>query len=131
MPITRSIDRDHRVIRFVISGVLSTDEMTGAISDAAAEVGFAKGYRVLSDHRSLTAAATPPQVQTLIAHLGSLAGVFGGSRWAIVTTQAASYGMMRQLAQYAALIPIEVQLFAQPDDAEAWLASPPSTPEPR
>ena len=121
MPVSCRLDHDARIVRIALSGTLSGEEMLGCIDQAARDTGGVPGFRVLSDHRGLDTAATPAQIQAVVLYLGAQGHIFGGCRWAVVTTMPASQGMMAMLQRYVATVGVEVQIFTDPVLAEAWL----------
>ncbi len=120
MPATFLVDRETRIVRITLTGTVTTAESLAIIDRAAAEAG-GPGFDVYSDHVGLDAPATPEQVHAIVAHLGTHAAVFGGARWAVVVRRAVSFGMMRMLGAYAAKIPLYVNVFTDPAEADAWL----------
>jgi len=127
MPITHTVDTGRLLISLTVSGVLTTQEMLAAV-DAVVSPGDQRRYNVLSDHRGLITPATTAQLRALVSYLSRNREVFGGMRWAIVTVQPASFGMMRMLSVLAESIPIEVGVFRDSLEAERWLeASTPSS----
>jgi hypothetical protein len=123
MPITHVVDTERRVLVFAVTGTVSTAEMLAAVDAAVAGVDAGR-YRVLSDHRGLTTPSTTAQLEALIAHLTKFRAIFGGSRWAVVVAQPASFGMMRMLSVLAERIPIRVEVFTDLAAAQAWLETP-------
>jgi stage II sporulation SpoAA-like protein len=124
VPVTHTLDDTHRIVRLVLSGTLTTAEMLEALDWAARAVAGRPKYRVLSDHRGVDTPATREQIEAVVAHLGREGSGFHGTRWAVVTINPASYGMIRMLAVLAETIPIEVGIFERVADAEAWLGPP-------
>lgn len=122
MPIAHIVDTKRRRLIFSVSGTITTEEMLTAADNAVHSLGPGT-HKVLSDHRTLTTPATTPQLEALVAHLSKYRQHFGGTRWAIVVSQLASFGMMRMLGVLAERIPIHVAVFADPVDAERWLES--------
>lgn len=123
MPMTHSVDHQRRLLTVEVSGTLTTREIIAAIDAAAADLGPGR-YRVLSDHRQLTTPATTEQVEAVVDHLSGYPGHFGGSQWAVVVGQPASYGMIRMMSVLAERIPMEVQVFTTRPEAERWIDSP-------
>lgn len=120
MPITHTMDAEHQRLVFTVSGTLTTQEMLAAVDESVRSAGPGK-YGVLSDHRAITTPATREQLEALVHHLTRYRAHFGGSRWAVVVGQPASFGMMRMLGVFAEAIPIEVGVFEDLAEATEWL----------
>ena len=124
MPITASLDTHARVIRFVLTGTLSLNEMIAATDAMVKEVGSDGSYDVLSDHRGIETPATVQQLEALVEHLRRRAKTLHGKKFAVVTATAASFGMMRMLSVLAERIPMTVEVFQDVATAEQWLSAP-------
>lgn len=79
------------------------------------------GMPVLMDVRDLEYIATPPEVASF-ASPDILQGLFSGRRVAIVTRRGAQFGVARTFAAKAETSGSEVEIFAEPELALAWLA---------
>jgi hypothetical protein len=126
MPVQQWVERDRRRIRLVAAGELTMDDILKAINGAVEDPAFEPGFDVLSDHRALGEPLTSDQLKQATAHLQNLSQHFAGSRYAVVATTPASYGMMRMFSVLAERIPLKVGVFRSMEEAEAWLASPSS-----
>ena len=119
MPITHELDRERRLVRAVVRGDFTADDMLRTVSDAARAAGE-PGWNVLSDHREIGEPATREQLEQLVGHLAVQRRWFHGSRWAVVVARPASYGMMRMLQVLAERVPMTVRVFVDADRAERW-----------
>lgn len=79
------------------------------------------GMPVLMDVRDLEYIATPPEVASF-ASPDLLQALFAGRRVAIVTRRGAQFGVARTFAAKAEASGSEVEIFAEPELALAWLA---------
>lgn len=79
------------------------------------------GMPVLMDARELDYLATPPEVSAFSAP-EFLRDFFAGRRVAIVTRRGAQFGVARTFASKAETSGSEVEIFAEPELALAWLA---------
>lgn len=79
------------------------------------------GMPVLMDVRELEYLATPPEVSSFAAP-ESMPAFFSGHRVAIVTRRGAQFGITRAFAAKAETAGSEVEVFAEPGLALAWLA---------
>ena len=125
IPITESVDRAARIVRFVAEGELVTDELLAGIDRAVAAAGNETGWKVLSDHRGMDVPGTGDQVRAMLEHIRLHGRAFYGSRWAVVTNAPASFGMTRVLATLAESVPISVRIFADIPEALQWLQETP------
>jgi len=124
MPITNVIDEKAMRIFSTVSGDFSIEDIVTAISGSVQDPRFRPGFHILSDHTSVGTPLTPTQAKQMLAHMETLSKYLRDSRWAVVTTKAASYGMFRMASVLAERIPMEIQVFHTHGDAEAWLAGP-------
>ncbi len=92
-----------------------------AIRTLGSDPRLAPGIPVMMDVRDLEYIATPPEVSSF-ASPESLAALFAGRRVAIVTRRGAQFGVARTFAAKAETSGSEVEIFVEPDLAEAWLA---------
>ena len=129
VPIDVQLHPADRLLEIRLSGELSTEEMLRFVDELASHSDFPGGGRMLSDHRLLEQVGTLDQVEALLDRLRSYGPVFRDTRWAIVTTRAESYGMMRVLSALAQLRNgMEVQVFSDMESAHQWLVLAESLP---
>lgn len=122
MPIVTRIEKDRKRVIAIVTGDLSIDEMINAINSSTKDPDFERGFDVLSDHTGINEPISTTQAEALARHLESLKEFYSGSRWAVVTRKAASYGMMRMLSVFLTKVPMELQAFYSLEEAEAWLS---------
>lgn len=125
MPIRIWIDKERRLVRSEVSGSFSKEEILNGVNEAVSHTDFESGFNVLLDHTRVTEFITTPQAHGMARHLESLAEHWANTRWAVVTREPASYGLMRMMSVLVERIPMEVRIFETIDEAEEWLASPP------
>jgi hypothetical protein len=85
------------------------------------------GMPVLMDIRDLEYLATPPEVSAF-ASRDFLAPIFVGRRVALVCRRGAQFGVARAFAAKAEPLGAQVEVFAEPDLAMAWLGGGPIRP---
>ncbi len=124
MPIEHFIDVERRRIVATVIGDFTLEDIFETIGGAVRDPRFRPGFDVYSDHRAVGEPLTGPQATQVAAFLEKHADVLAGTRWAVVTSKPASYGMLRMLSILAQRVPMEIQVFASQSEAEAWLASP-------
>ncbi len=120
MPISYTIDSDQGVVYALVEGTFTLEEMLSTIGKVVQDPKFRKGFAVLSDHRSIVSPATTNQVQSLVRHARQFE-ILAGTKWAIVTTNDLSFGMMRMFSALAETIPMRIEVFRDYDEALAWL----------
>ena len=72
----------------------------------------------------------PVQAHQMTAYVENMKEVMGHSRWALVTTKPASYGMMRMLSAMLEPVPIIIRIFDTLEEADDWLSQPKGKKEP-
>lgn len=122
MPITQRVDRERRRVVVEVWGRITVKDILRAIDLAIADPDFEPGFDFLSDHRRVERPLTTRQAKRTAAHLESHRADMAHARWAVVTGNPASYGMIRMLAVYAEKVPVTVRAFKRMEEAEAWLA---------
>lgn len=125
MPITYVLDPAIKLIRAEVEGEFSAADMLRCVMDAGVEAD-GPGWNIISDHRRIAHPATRNQLEQLTSRLESMRLYFSNARWAVVTTNIASFGMMRMLQVMAERIPIQLQIFDRYDEAERWASGAPA-----
>lgn len=106
----------------VIEGSMTSLEMTSTMREIATTPELPDGFTALSDHSRVERSISPSQIVELVAMMERYAPRFTGSRWAIVSTRPASYGMMRVLAARVPLaVSMQVKIFFDVRRATRWL----------
>ena len=124
MPIEKWIDTEKHWVRAVLSGTVTMDEMIRTIDSSIHDPCFQDGMDILSDHTRLDKPIGTDEAKRLASHLNQLQRHFAGSKWAVITKMKASYGMMRMLSIFLEKVPMYLQVFYSPVEAERWLSSP-------
>ena len=122
VPISYTLDRETRLIRAVVQGDFSVQDMFACVSGAARDAAE-PGFNVISDHREIGEPATREQVEELVLHLAGMRDYFAGARWAVMVSKPASFGMMRMLGVMAERVPMDVRVFFDAARAELWARS--------
>jgi len=126
MPIESHIDEERRRVVARVHGDFTLGEIFEAINRSVQDPRFRPGFSVLSDHTAVGEPLTSLQAQQMVEHLNSLTEFMAGSRWAVIASKPASYGMLHMVSVLAEHVPMDVRVFSTHEEAEAWL----STPEP-
>ena len=124
MPVESHVDEARRRIVARVFGNFTLGDIVEAIERSVRDPKFQRGFAVLSDHTEVGEPLTPDQAQQMLSRLKNLSEFVAGSRWAVVTSKPASYGMLRMVSAYAKTVPMDVQVFSSHEEAEAWLSSP-------
>ena len=121
MPITYAIVREQRRINVFASGISRADDLHGLIRSLLADPGFVPGLRALYDARY-----AEPDIS--IMELAEIAGEVrqlrnrGLGRVAIVAPSRNTYRVAKTFTVLARAIGIDVDVFMELADGEAWLA---------
>jgi hypothetical protein len=124
MPIQVRIDKRQRLVVAKVVGDFTIEDIVKGVDDSVNDPDFEPGFDVLSDHSKIGTPITVTQAKQMVAHLESLSHLMAGTRWAVVASKPASYGMMRMLAVLAERVPMKVEVFQTLDEAQAWLGRP-------
>jgi hypothetical protein len=123
MPITHHIDKRKGIIFAEVVGDFTLEDILNTIDSAVSDPAFRPGFKVLSDHRKIGEPATMAQMEGMAACLKGLSNAFGGTKWAMVVSKEASYGMMRMLSVLVEDVPIVLRVFWDMEEALKWLGS--------
>ena len=123
MPIHFKVNKEKHQIEANLSGVVTIAEMLETINKSIQHPDFEPGFNILSDHCDVEKVITLEQVESTINLLMAYSDRLKKSKWAIVTSKPASYGMMRLLSVHAEKIPLLVRVFKDHKTAGRWLAS--------
>lgn len=129
MPITNIIDEDARRIISTVSGDFTIEDIVSAISGSVKDPRFQPGFHIISDHTAVGTPLTTTQAKQMVSYIESLSKYLKHSRWAVVTTKDASFGMFRMTSVFAERVPMQIQVFNSHEDAEAWLSADETAPD--
>jgi hypothetical protein len=124
MAFAHEIDVARRLVIVRPDGVPTIQDWTDLLDRLAADPAFQPGFGVVSDRRHLLVTPTAEYVRTSVEAIAQRRGVFGRSRWAILTSHQATYGMARMAEAYADNREIAFSAFAEMDEAIAWATGP-------
>lgn len=123
MPIRMWVDGPARLIRGELWDDFDMDAVRAAVDAVLSDPAFESGFDVLTDHTRLTRFLTAEEARAVAGHLATHRERLAGARWAIVTANPASFGMMRVLGALLEDSGIQVRPFTDAAAAEAWLAA--------
>ncbi len=121
MTLTHRIDAESGIVYVDVVGSFTMKEIKALIDGVVKDPDFRRGYHILSDHRRIGDPATAGQVRGTVEHIAALIDALGESKWAIVASKEASYGMMRMMEMLAEDLPIQISVFRDLEDARDWL----------
>jgi hypothetical protein len=104
---------------------VDSDAVLQVIETVRAHPDLDPGFHLLTDHRAVTTPISAEDARRIAAELRGRTQrleSMGGWCWAAVATKPASYGMVRMLSALVEDTPIELEVFTEMEEAEAWLA---------
>src|SRR5687767_1956268 len=121
MPITYSISAEERRINAVATGSIRADDLRGLIRSLLADPAFVPGLRALYDASNAEPDITVLQLAEVAGDVRQLLNR-GLGRIAIVAYSPATYRVAKTFTVLAQAIGIDVDVFRELPEAEAWLA---------
>jgi hypothetical protein len=121
MAITYTISREERLIKAFATGIIRADDLRGLIRSLLADPAFVPGLRGLYDARYAEPEITVMQIAEVASEARQLLDR-GFGRLAIVAQSQTTYRVAKTFSILARALGIDVDVFREPDDAEAWLA---------
>jgi hypothetical protein len=121
MPITYTISAEKRLIKAFATGIIRADDLHGLIRSLLADSALVPGVRGLYD-------ATNAEPDITVLQLAEVAGEVrqllnrGLGRIAIVAKSQTNYRVAKTFTVLAQAIGIDVDVFRELSEAEAWLA---------
>lgn len=124
MPVAFSYDIDptRRLVTARPDSPTNIADWEGLLDRVAADPRFQPGFSLLSDRRHLNIEPDAAYVRASIEAVAERRDAFGGSRFAILTSHLATYGMARMAEALAENRGIEWQVFMNERDALEWLS---------
>jgi hypothetical protein len=120
MPITYTIDREDRRIHAVATGIIRAEDLHGLVRSLLADPGFVPGLRGLYNSSLAEPDITILQLAEVAGEVRQLLNR-GLGRVAIVAVSQTTYRVAKTFTVLARAIGIDVDLFTELDEAEAWL----------
>lgn len=121
MPITYSISAEERRINAIATGIIRADNLHGLIRSLLADPAFVPGLRALYDASDAEPDITVLQLAEVAGYVRQLLSR-GLGRIAIVASSPATYRVAKTFTVLAQAIGIDVDVFRELPEAEAWLA---------
>lgn len=121
MPITYTISAEQRRVKAVATGIIRADDLHGLIGSLLADPALGPGLRGLYDASDAEPDITVLQLAEVAGEVRQLLNR-GLGRIAIVAKSQATYRVAKTFTVLAQAIGIDVDVFRQLPEAEAWLA---------
>ena len=121
MPIIYTISAEERRIRATATGTIRADDLHGLIRSLLADPAFVPGLRALYDASNAEPDITILQLAEVAGEVRQLLNR-GLGRIAIVAQSQATYRVSKTFTVLARATGIDVDVFRELTDAEAWLA---------
>lgn len=121
MPITYTISTEERRVRAFATGTIRVDDLHGLIRSLLADPALVPGMRGLYDSSSAEPDITVLQLAEVAGEVRQLLNR-GLGRIAIVAQSQVTYRVAKTFTVLAQAIGIEVDVFRELPEAEAWLA---------
>jgi hypothetical protein len=121
MPITYSIFADERRIKAIATGTIRADDLHGLIRSLLADPAFVPGLRALYDASNAEPDITVLQLAEVAGEVRQLLSR-GLGRIAIVAYSPSTYRVAKTFTVLAQAVGIDVDVFKELPEAEAWLA---------
>ena len=115
------IDVPARMVRLVFSGSVPFETWAATMETIFGLPDYRPGFDFLVDRRDAEA-ATADEVRRIVAFIYKNRAACANSRWAIVVTSDADFGMVRMTQALAYDHPTEIEIFHDVDHAISWLA---------
>jgi hypothetical protein len=120
MPITYTISRDERMIKAYATGVIRADDLHPFLDALLADPDLQPGLRGLYDASDAAPDITVLQLAEIASRVLHLINR-GLGRIAIVAKLSAAYRVAKTFSVLARALGIDVEVFTERPDAEAWL----------
>jgi hypothetical protein len=121
MPITHSISAEDRRINVLATGTIRADDLHGLIRSLLADPALVPGLRALYDASNAEPDITVLQLAEVAGEVRQLLNR-GLGRIAVVAYSQATYRVAKTFTVLAQAIGIDVDVFRELTEAEAWLA---------
>lgn len=121
MPITYTISVEERLIKAVATGIIRADDLQGLIRSLLADSALVPGLRGLYDASNAEPDITVLQLAEVAGEVRQLLNR-GLGRIAIVAQSQTNYRVAKTFTVLAQAIGINVDVFRELSEAEAWLA---------
>jgi hypothetical protein len=101
----------------------SLDKWIYVVEEIIKDDRYRTGMGFVLDRRKVSAVSSADDVKGALRYITSHMQHFKGSRWAVLQSNLASFGMVRMGQILSENLPITVKIFENLDEAKNWLCS--------
>lgn len=125
MAISYEIDQERDVVLAHAEGALDLSDTLAHVAEVFGDERFRPGMHAVFDMSQATLASFQANdVHRLLGALETKPQSLGpGARWAIVAASELDFGVSRMFEMLAETLPIEVRVFSERAEAEAWVGA--------
>jgi hypothetical protein len=121
MAVTYHIDPEERIVYLITAGESPSFEWRAAMLSVLADPDYRPGFNFLSDRRRQTNVPDAQYVRPAADFLAYHSAKMGSYRWASVSTDPATFGMLRMFEAFARTNGVRARAFTDYDQALRWL----------
>jgi hypothetical protein len=121
MPVTYRIEPDERIVYLTTTGDSNFTEWEQSLRAALRDPSYAPGFDFLSDRRQETSVPDTEFARSTAKFFREHSGEMGRFRWAGVSSEEATYGMLRMFTIFAEMAGLKAHAFRDYDEARQWL----------
>jgi hypothetical protein len=122
MPIHFAIDRQNRLVAYVVEGNATAEEARAFLDAVVAHPRYCYGFDFFGDRRDVAEAPEPVYIYAVAAEVNARARLIGPCRWAVVVGDPLAFGMARMWGSMAQSSGVEIRAFRTAEEAAGWLA---------
>jgi hypothetical protein len=121
VPFSYHIDTSRRLVTVRPESAPTIEDWEDVLDRVAADPSFHSGFSVISDRWHLQVEPDAAYVRATIEAVADRRAAFGGSRFAVLTSHLATYGMARMAEALAENRGIKWRVFMDRDEAMRWV----------
>jgi hypothetical protein len=121
MAVTYHINTDERVVYLTITGDTSFTEWRETMLEVLADPSYRPGFNFLSDRRQEADIPSTESAKGAAQFLKQHLAQMGRYRWAAVSSNSATYGMLRMFSIYSEMKGVQAEAFTDYEEARSWL----------
>jgi hypothetical protein len=121
MVLSYELDPLARIVHITYAANPSFEEWAGMMQGIFQDAQYAPGWGLLSDRRSVSEVQAKDFIVRVVAFLRLHQAELAHSRWAMVVSGRAVYGMARMAQELAGELPMKLGVFTDMDEAREWL----------
>jgi hypothetical protein len=122
MPIHFAIDRQNRLVAYVVEGTATTEEARAFLDAVMRHPHYRYGFDFFGDRRDVDAAPEPNYIFAVAAEVNARAARLAPCRWAVIVDGEVAHGMARMWGLLAAGSGVDIRPFHSAADAREWLS---------